>query len=164
MRIHQLLVVSSFMLASNFGLAAQLDRNDVPDMCRTACELVVSVADRCDRQNDNDTAEMNCICNSDQADTRVPRCEACIAQYETDHPREDNGDADPHDNDAYDIITSCHFTTTTYAPAGRSINGSGTPRPSSSISPSSTRTPSRSVSRTSSIVVTETSPLSSRRY
>ncbi|KAL2846665.1 hypothetical protein BJY01DRAFT_173865 [Aspergillus pseudoustus] len=181
MRIAQVITLAGLMLAGNVGLAAELDREDVPDMCRTACELVVSAAARCDRQNDNDTAEMDCICRSDQADTRVPNCEACIAQYRTDHPRdddydgsdeedgdEDNDDADPHDNDAYDILTSCNFTTTTYAPAGRSINGSGNAMSSASISPSSTPasspSPPPSVSRTSNIVVTETTPLSRRRY
>ncbi|CEN60679.1 hypothetical protein ASPCAL03114 [Aspergillus calidoustus] len=179
MRFRQFLALSSLMLAGNLALAAELDRDDVPDMCRTVCEPVVSAAARCDRDNDNDTSEMNCICNSDQADTRVPQCEACIAQYRSDHPRdddydgsdeedgdEDDDDADPHDNDAYDILTSCDFTTTTYAPAGRSNNGSVSPTSSPSISPSSTATPtsSPSVSRTSNIVVTETSSIPGRRY
>jgi hypothetical protein len=118
MRFRQFLALSSLMLAGNLALAAELDRDDVPDMCRTVCEPVVSAAARCDRDNDNDTSEMNCICNSDQADTRVPQCEACIAQYRSDHPRdddydgsdeedgdEDDDDADPHDNG----IPSYHF-------------------------------------------------------
>ncbi|KAL4929812.1 putative GPI anchored protein [Aspergillus undulatus] len=157
MRFQSLVALAGLLLAGKLALAAELDPDDVPDRCRSACDPVVSVARDCDRRNDNDAAEMDCICDSDQASTRIPQCEACIAQYRTDNPRDedhdgsddadydndDNDDADPHDNDAYDILTSCNFDPTTYAPASShfpssSASSSNAPhRSSSSFSHSS---------------------------
>ncbi|KAL4939840.1 hypothetical protein BDV06DRAFT_30048 [Aspergillus oleicola] len=136
MRIHSLLTLATFLLAGNIAIAAELDPDDVPQPCHSACDPVVSIAQECDRRNDNDTSEIDCICGSDQAESQIPRCEACIAQYRTDHPQDedhdgdddDDGDtendgADRHDNDAYDILTSCSFETTSYAPASSSGGG-----------------------------------------
>ncbi|KAL4956531.1 hypothetical protein BDW69DRAFT_81851 [Aspergillus filifer] len=156
MRIQPLLAFTTFILSGKLAITAELDPDDVPQPCHSACDPVVSIAQECDRRNDNDTSEIHCICGSDQADTRIPRCEACIAQYRTDHPQDedhdgdddddganDNDDADPHDNDAYDILTSCSFDTTSYAPASSSGGGGSTH--SSSASPS-TNSPSHSSS------------------
>ncbi|KAL4795019.1 hypothetical protein BDV19DRAFT_389677 [Aspergillus venezuelensis] len=151
MRIQPLLAFTTFLLAGKLAITAELDPDDVPHPCHSACDPVVSIAQECDRRNDNDTSGMDCICGSDQADTQIPRCEACIAQYRTDHPQDedndgdddddgdsDNDDADPHDNDAYDILTSCGFDTTSYAPTSSSDGGGGgSSSHSSSASPSS---------------------------
>ncbi|GFF35288.1 hypothetical protein IFM46972_04510 [Aspergillus udagawae] len=135
MRPLQLLALSGLMLASNIALAAELDRDDVPNRCWDVCGPVVGIAQQCDNTHrDEDRAEMKCICDWNQAPTLVPLCEACIAQFRND-TRNDNGrgnDRDNdreeiHDNDAYDILTSCSFSTTSYnAAAATSILSTAT--------------------------------------
>ena len=60
---------------------------------------------------DNDAAELNCICTAPNANTLVPTCEACVAEY-------DNDDSDPEDgvdeNDVLEVLRRCSFTTTAY--------------------------------------------------
>ncbi|KAL4787054.1 hypothetical protein BJX76DRAFT_354664 [Aspergillus varians] len=137
MRIQKLLAaMSSLILVGNLALTADIDQEDVPNPCLPACQPVVSIARQCDMDNHDDVAEMDCICNSDQANTRVPLCEACIAQYRSDHPGDSNygdnntssnGPINPHDNDAHDILSSCGFDTTTYVPGPSSSNSTSTP-------------------------------------
>ncbi|EAW24443.1 putative GPI anchored protein [Aspergillus fischeri NRRL 181] len=150
MRPLQFLALSGLMLASNIALAAELDRDDVPNRCWDVCSSVVGIAQQCDNTHrDDDRAEMNCICNWNQAPTLVPLCEACISQFRNDtrngtrhdNDRDDDHDHDrddrrgPHDNDAYDILTSCSFSTTTYnAAAATSILSTA----SGSITPTAT--------------------------
>ncbi|KAL2865031.1 putative GPI anchored protein [Aspergillus lucknowensis] len=123
MHVHRIFALCGFLLLGNLTLAAWINREDVPDMCRTACAPAVSTAEDCDRRSDDDdddddAAEIQCICQGGQASTRVPHCEACIAQWRKDHldgGNDGNGDAtDPHDNNAFEILTSCRFTTTTF--------------------------------------------------
>ncbi|KAH3149815.1 hypothetical protein LV164_003853 [Aspergillus fumigatus] len=152
MRALQFLALSGLMLASNIALAAELDRDDVPDRCWDVCSPVVGIAQQCDNTHrDDDRAEMNCICNSNRAPTLVPLCEACISQFRNDtrngthHDDDDDHDHDdhrrPHDNDAYDILTSCSFSTTTYnAAAATSILSTAT----GSITPTATNNASGS--------------------
>ncbi|EAL86112.1 hypothetical protein KXW98_008197 [Aspergillus fumigatus] len=154
MRALQFLALSGLMLASNIALAAELDRDDVPDRCWDVCSPVVGIAQQCDNTHrDDDRAEMNCICNSNRAPTLVPLCEACISQFRNDtrngthHDDDDDDDHDhddhrrPHDNDAYDILTSCSFSTTTYnAAAATSILSTAT----GSITPTATNNASGS--------------------
>lgn len=125
MRVQQLLTLSSLILAGSLALAAELDHDDIPDTCYAACDPVVRVAQRCDRQNHVDSAEMDCICQSDQARTRIPHCEACIAQYRRDNPNDedydgsdetddetddgDDEDIDPHDNGAQSLYATPAF-------------------------------------------------------
>ncbi|XRM48283.1 hypothetical protein ABZX51_011214 [Aspergillus tubingensis] len=90
-----------------------LDSDDVPDRCWSVCGPVVGITQGCDhRYDDNDRAELNCICNWVEAPTLLPLCEACIANYRREHDHDDDHDA--HDNDAYDILTSCSLSTTTW--------------------------------------------------
>ncbi|KAL4805027.1 hypothetical protein BDV18DRAFT_161425 [Aspergillus unguis] len=139
MDVKQVIAFSCFVLAGNIAFAADIDRDDIPAPCLSACDAVSSVTQRCDRDNHNDTAEMNCICNSDQAETRIPYCEACIAHYRSEHPQDqdndddDDDDSGPHDNDAYEILTSCGFQTTTYTASstGAASGSSSTPNPNS---------------------------------
>ncbi|KAF4151782.1 hypothetical protein CNMCM6936_001255 [Aspergillus lentulus] len=150
MRPLQFLALSGLMLASNVALAAELDRDDVPNRCWDVCSPVVGIAQQCDNMHrDDDRAEMNCICDWNQAPTLVPLCEACISQFrndtrngtrndngrdnDRDHDRDDDHHDDHddrrgiHDNDAYDILTSCSFSTTTYnAAAATSILSTAT--------------------------------------
>jgi hypothetical protein len=97
MRARQLFVLISLVLVGNVALA-DLDRSDVPEPCNWVCQSVVSASERCDNQTSDDSAEMQCMCDMDQASTQIPLCEACIAQYRADNPSGDDGDDDPHDN------------------------------------------------------------------
>ncbi|KAL5049430.1 hypothetical protein BDW71DRAFT_160535 [Aspergillus fruticulosus] len=90
MRVQKLLTISSLILAGNVAFGADLDRDDVPSDCHSACDPLVSISQQCDRQNDNDEAEARCICEADNATSLIPQCEACIAEY--------SNDSDPHDN------------------------------------------------------------------
>ncbi|KAL4988920.1 hypothetical protein BDW68DRAFT_176420 [Aspergillus falconensis] len=117
MRVQKLLTISSLILAGNVAFGADLDRDDVPSDCHSACDPLVSISQQCDRQNDNDEAEARCICEADNATSLIPQCEACIAEY--------SNDSDPHDNDAYDMLTACSLHTTSYTPSS-SGGGSGT--------------------------------------
>ncbi|KAB8075795.1 hypothetical protein BDV29DRAFT_102379 [Aspergillus leporis] len=136
MRTVQLLALSGLMLMSNVAMGAELERDDVPNRCWDVCGPVVGTAQRCDGiHHDNDRAEMQCICDWNQAKSLIPLCEACIAQYRSDRNNRDDDDdgsrRDPHDNDAYDILTSCSLKTTSYNPtaaasAASSASSSGT--------------------------------------
>ncbi|KAE8308016.1 hypothetical protein BDV41DRAFT_23049 [Aspergillus transmontanensis] len=121
MRTAQLLALSGLMLMSNVAMGAELDHDDVPNRCWDVCGPVVGIAHKCDNMHDSDRAEMKCICDWKQAPSLIPLCEACIAQYRSernnrDHDDDDDDDRDPHHNDAYDILTSCSLSTTSYNP------------------------------------------------
>ncbi|KAL2828044.1 hypothetical protein BDW59DRAFT_159997 [Aspergillus cavernicola] len=115
MHAQRVLALSSLLLVGKLVLAAELDLDDVPTSCNSACDPTVTLAQRCDRQNNNDTTEMECICNADGSRAQVPHCEACIAQYRQDHPRDDDEDGnddedvdddddDPHNNGRRDLF------------------------------------------------------------
>ncbi|KAE8354569.1 hypothetical protein BDV28DRAFT_146938 [Aspergillus coremiiformis] len=119
----QLLALSGLMLMSNVAIGAELDRADVPNRCWDVCSPVVGIAHKCDNMHNSDRAEMQCICDWNQAPSLIPLCEACIAQYRSernnrddDNDDDDDNDRNPHHNDAYDILASCSFSTTSYNP------------------------------------------------
>ncbi|KAE8137682.1 hypothetical protein BDV38DRAFT_282619 [Aspergillus pseudotamarii] len=139
MRTAQLLALSGLMLMSNVAMGAELEHDDVPNRCWDVCGPVVGIAHKCDNMHDSDRAEMQCICDWKQAPSLIPLCEACIAQYRSERNNRDHDDDDddddrnPHHNDAYDILTSCSLSTTSYNPtaaasavSSASANGTGT--------------------------------------
>lgn len=97
MQAQQLFVLLGLVLVGNVALA-DLEQSDVPEPCYSACQSVVSASGRCDNETSDDNAEMQCMCDMDQASTQIPLCEACIAQYRADNPSGDEDDNDPHDN------------------------------------------------------------------
>lgn len=99
MRAQQLLALSGLVLAGNIAIAAKLEQDDVPNRCWDSCGSVVGVSRRCDNQHGNDSAELQCICTWDAAETQIPLCAACITQYgNRDNDRDDDHD-DGNDND-----------------------------------------------------------------
>ncbi|THC96743.1 hypothetical protein EYZ11_003801 [Aspergillus tanneri] len=64
--------------------AVDVDINDVPSQCRQICDPVASLTASCDRKNQDDTQELDCICKDSKAPTSIPLCEACIAQNSRD--------------------------------------------------------------------------------
>lgn len=104
MRTQHLLALSGLLLAGNVAVASKIDHDDVPSRCWAACGSVVGTAERCDHQHDDDDdyAEMQCICNWDRAKTQVPLCAACIEKYDRDNDTDDDDDDD--DNGMFDDI------------------------------------------------------------
>ncbi|KAJ5664817.1 uncharacterized protein N7477_007265 [Penicillium maclennaniae] len=110
------------MLASHVAIAAKLEHDDVPNRCWADCGPVVGISEKCDNQYDNNSVELNRICNWSPAKTQVPLCAACITNYKNDgndHGNDNDNDNDHHndsdDNDeALEIVHSCSFSATTY--------------------------------------------------
>ncbi|OGM46459.1 GPI anchored protein [Aspergillus bombycis] len=145
MRTVQLLALSGLMLMSNVAMGAELDRDDVPNRCWEVCGPVVGIAHKCDNMHDNDRAEMKCICDWNQAPSLIPLCEACIAQYRSERNNRDDDDDDdddddrnPHHNDAYDILTSCSLSTTSYNPTAAASAASSASTNATDTTPTAT--------------------------
>jgi hypothetical protein len=57
---------------------------------------------------DDDRAELECVCRAQNANTLIPACEACVAQFDrrdkddNDRDRDDNDRDDRNDNDNND--------------------------------------------------------------
>ncbi|OAL51083.1 hypothetical protein IQ07DRAFT_411795 [Pyrenochaeta sp. DS3sAY3a] len=93
-----------------FAAAQDISRDDIPQQCNAICAEIVGIAQRCDDQNDSDAAELACICQAPNANTLVPSCEACVPEYDQDTDTDDS----INDNDVFEVLTRCNFTTTTY--------------------------------------------------
>ncbi|KAJ5098649.1 hypothetical protein N7532_005650 [Penicillium argentinense] len=104
----------AFALAS-YVVAGDIDANDLPSECKDVCASVVSLTSSCDKKtNNDDTAELDCICKDPRAAKSLPECDACITKYSKDG----------RDNDANDLVRSCSFTTTEYSATATSASGS----------------------------------------
>lgn len=78
-----------FALAT-YVVAGDVDANDLPSQCKDVCAPVVSLTSSCDsKTNDDDTAELNCICKDPRAAKSLPECDACISKFSKDG--RDNG-------------------------------------------------------------------------
>lgn len=95
-----LAITTNLLLTPLVRADNDLDSDDVPDRCWSVCGPVVGITQGCDHKyDDNDRAELNCICNWVEAPTLLPLCEACIANYRSEHDHDDDHDA--HDNGAF---------------------------------------------------------------
>jgi hypothetical protein len=65
---------------------------------------------------DDDRAELECVCRAQNANTLIPTCEACVAQFDrrdnddNDRDRDDNDRDDRNDNDNNDRDRNGLFT------------------------------------------------------
>lgn len=100
MRTQQLLALGGLVLAGNVAIAAKLEHDDIPNRCWAVCGPVVGTSERCDRQHDNDSAELKCICDWSSAKTQIPLCAACITQYGNDDNDDDNDNDNDNDDDS----------------------------------------------------------------
>ncbi|KAF2107496.1 hypothetical protein BDV96DRAFT_506104 [Lophiotrema nucula] len=117
-----MLVKNVFLTLGLFslGLAQDIDDNDVPQQCRAVCASIVTLTQNCDDQNNN---FINCVCSTSGADTQLPLCEACVAQFDNDG--HDNVSPFKNTNsytDVNDLVRSCSFSTTTYNPSAASAS------------------------------------------
>jgi hypothetical protein len=70
-------------LTASLGLSsvhAQDIDGDFPSACQDSCGAVQQQANSCDNQNNNDSAELQCICKGQNMQNLVPQCQACIAE------------------------------------------------------------------------------------
>ena len=86
------LILAASVLA--VASAAEIDRDDIPAPCQAICYPLVQLAAQCDRDNNNDRAEIDCICQSTNPNTSatLPDCDACVRQYDSDSDDDDDDD------------------------------------------------------------------------
>ncbi|KAI7106386.1 hypothetical protein KC316_g20415 [Hortaea werneckii] len=137
MRVQSVLVLSVAVLGSI--AVADVEPDEIPTECQQICAPVVSRSQRCDRATKDDHAEKQCMCQLESASTVIPRCEACVAE----HHSTVIGHSGPHDNDVYDIIQFCQFTSLPYKGSPVATTLSTKPSPT-------TTTPSAPGTRTGS--------------
>ncbi|EMD85807.1 hypothetical protein COCC4DRAFT_34673 [Bipolaris maydis ATCC 48331] len=119
-------IIAIAFALSAVGLADKLEFEDVPRNCIDICTPVVTLTTGCDDRgpNDDDFAELQCICNAQNANTQIPNCADCIWR---------NGGK--FDNDAQDLVRDCGFTAVSGAPAGPTPTGPRPGGPSSGTTP-----------------------------
>ncbi|PYH90114.1 hypothetical protein BO71DRAFT_434170 [Aspergillus ellipticus CBS 707.79] len=127
-----------------------LESSDVPNHCWSVCGPVVGLTEGCGhRYHDDDSGDKDCVCDWSEASTLLPLCEACIAYYS------DDDDDDDDDNAAYDILTSCSLSTTTWnAAAASSVLSTETGAASATSTTTATGTGSESKSTGTEIAST----------
>lgn len=76
----------------------EIDSDDFPPVCASACQSLVGTTERCDDTTDGDAAYLACVCSSADASNLLPSCGACI--------RSNGGDAD---NEAIELAFRCGF-------------------------------------------------------
>ena len=75
-------LVLPFFLALTTPLTGgqEIEDQDVPQSCRAVCLSSLINSRRC--ENDDDDVELNCTCSAANAETDIPNCEACVAEYD----------------------------------------------------------------------------------
>ncbi|CAO2649467.1 Nn.00g068520.m01.CDS01 [Neocucurbitaria sp. VM-36] len=145
-----------FSALAALGATQDIDQGDIPQQCTAVCAEVVSIARRCDDEHERDADELECICQAPNANTLVPSCEACVAQYDQDDSDDDDT---TDDNDVYDVLTRCNFTTTAYNTASASSILSSIASSTAPASGSVVVTTSGTVVVTTSVAAASTSVL-----
>lgn len=85
---------AAVFLFAAFGAAQDIDLNDVTRACQEACQDISRVTNDCDNQSNSDSAERNCVCNSDNVQQQANSCAACVKA----NPLEDDDDDDGKQN------------------------------------------------------------------
>ncbi|KAI0439175.1 hypothetical protein F4803DRAFT_532181 [Xylaria telfairii] len=133
-------IIAGILLFATFGTTQDVDLDDVPRVCQQACQDITRLSDDCDRNNDDDAAERDCVCNADSAQQQASNCAACVKA----NVRNGNGDGDA-DDDLSDLFRACGWN---YADV----------TPSSSDTASSTQSNNGTSSTSSVITTTQTFP------
>lgn len=83
--------LSVIFLFAAFGATQDVDLDDIPKVCQQACQDISRLSEDCDDQNEDDTAELNCICNADSAQQLANSCAACVkANIQSDDDDDDD--------------------------------------------------------------------------
>lgn len=76
---------------ATLGYTQDVDSDDIPSQCRSVCDPIVSLTERCDREDNGDgDRRLNCVCTGPDASSQIPLCAACYAQYDPNDGN-DNG-------------------------------------------------------------------------
>ncbi|KAI0871819.1 hypothetical protein GGS24DRAFT_41826 [Hypoxylon argillaceum] len=99
--------LSVIFLFAAFGATQDVDLDDIPKVCQQACQDISRLSEDCDDQNEDDTAELNCICNADSAQQLANSCAACVkANIQSDD------DDDDDEEDIRDLFSACGWNYT----------------------------------------------------
>ncbi|KAH9895451.1 hypothetical protein F4778DRAFT_273140 [Xylariomycetidae sp. FL2044] len=58
--------------------AQDINTHHFPKACRKICDSIAGIADVCETQHDNDSAEEKCVCETANAQTDATDCASCI--------------------------------------------------------------------------------------
>ena len=73
-------------LLFSFGAAQDIESDEIPEACQDLCSGAVTLSTNCDDSNDDDTAELNCVCTGENAQSLFSDCVSCTkAQGEDDN-------------------------------------------------------------------------------
>lgn len=92
---------AAVVLFAAFGAAQDVDLDDFPRVCREACRDIARVSNDCDNQTNSDSAERDCVCNSDNVQQQANSCAACVKA----NPLQDDDD----DDDLRAIFRACNW-------------------------------------------------------
>ncbi|KAK7913784.1 hypothetical protein PG985_011487 [Apiospora marii] len=79
------------------GVAQDIESDDFPSACQDACSGAVGISSRCDDSNDDDDAERNCVCTSDNAQSLFSDCVSCAKAQ----------GKDDNDSDIAELVNAC---------------------------------------------------------
>ena len=94
---------SALFLSAAFALsvaAQEIDNDDFPSQCQSVCQPIVDVSNSCDQEDDS--AELDCICNGDGIAAAIPACVACVAPFQGSGDGDDDDDDDGDDSGNYE--------------------------------------------------------------
>ncbi|KAI0485594.1 hypothetical protein F4859DRAFT_388674 [Xylaria cf. heliscus] len=94
-------ILASIFLFAVFGAAQDVDLDDVPLACQQVCQDITRLSDDCDRNNNNDAAERDCVCNVNNAQQQATNCAACVKA------NIQNNNGDDADDDLSDLFRAC---------------------------------------------------------
>jgi hypothetical protein len=71
-----------FSVALGVALSQDFDVDDYPAQCNNSCGPIATASNTCDEQNDDDDpAQLNCICNTRNMDSLLPDCLTCLFPF-----------------------------------------------------------------------------------
>uniref|UniRef100_A0A2D3V9L8 Extracellular membrane protein CFEM domain-containing protein n=1 Tax=Ramularia collo-cygni TaxID=112498 RepID=A0A2D3V9L8_9PEZI len=118
------------LAAASFVAAQEIERNDIPQECRSICEPVIDISRRCNF--DNDQRERDCICDVAN-NASFATCNECTLRYpqffvDTDNDNDDINDVnDNDDNEVANWYNRCAFGGNSTTAPGASITSAPTP-------------------------------------
>ncbi|KAI0449307.1 hypothetical protein F5B21DRAFT_509328 [Xylaria acuta] len=149
-------ILTALFLFAAFGATQDVDLDDVPQACQQACQDITSLSDDCDRNNNDDAAERDCVCNANNAQQQANSCAACVkANVQND---------DDADDDLSDLFGACGWNYADVSPTSSSDTTSstqsndGTSSTSSVITTTQTFPATATTETTSGTTTTETIP------
>lgn len=98
----QINILVGTLLFATFGTTQDVDLDDVPRVCQQVCQDITRLSDDCDRNNNDDAAERDCVCNAESAQQQASNCAACVKA----NLQNGNADDDADDGEYTSAIAS----------------------------------------------------------